>query len=81
MRKKVEFSVTEGQVFGQCPKCAEPFLGKFDCDGDDQAVTVECVNCHFKQLFKWTWPDDLPKFHLKKVSRHTKLWNKYMSTK
>lgn len=71
------FSVTSGIAHGQCPKCNEPFLGKFDSDSDfnnRNILKAECVNCHYKHIYEWTWPDDLPVLRVKKVIKETKAW-------
>ena len=57
-------TITAGTVMARCPKCKEPFIGKFDAD--EEEFSLECVNCNHKEDFKYTWPDDLPVFKFKK---------------
>lgn len=61
--EKFEAVITKGTVHGECTKCCQPFLGKYDCD--EPEVVLECVSCLHKQTFYHKWPDDLPDIYLR----------------
>lgn len=62
-RRAIDPVITHGTVHGRCPKCGEPYMGTFDAD--DQDVHLECVSCHHEGLYKYVWPDELPKVILR----------------
>lgn len=67
---KPDFVITKGVVHGRCPKCGEAYMGEFDAD--ETTVDVKCVGCGKEGFYRYTWPEDLPKFNLRPRRRKDK---------
>lgn len=66
MGKSINPVITAGTVIGTCPKCGQPYTGKMDAD--DQEVVLACVGCNHKGIYKYHWPEELPKVQLRHKS-------------
>lgn len=66
--KSIKPRMITGRILGHCPKCGYDYSGWLNTD--DKLIKLKCLSpfCDHEGLYKYHWPDELPKV----ILRHAK---------